>query len=123
MPERRLVAGTEIVVQQRKLLRQRVVVRRDIASEFHERRIAVPLRHVSEHLVVGAVFLDDVEHVLDRRALPEMHGDRIVRRSMPILVVVTVDRLDPGHSIAIGRRGSIVVTWRQHVVVRREPAS
>ena len=90
MPERRLIAGTVVVVEQRELLGQRVVIRRDVASELHERRIAVALRHVAEHLIVGAVLLDDVEDVLDRRPLAEMHRDRIVRRSMPILVVIIV---------------------------------
>jgi hypothetical protein len=75
MPQCRLVAGTIVVIEQRKLLGERMMIRRDIAPELHERGIAVALRHIAEHLIVGAVLLEDVEDVLDRRTLAQMHRD------------------------------------------------
>src|SRR5206468_10696739 len=54
------------VVQQYKLLGESMVVGGDITAEMHEGRIPVSLRQISEDLVVGAVLLDDVEHVLEK---------------------------------------------------------
>ena len=55
------------VVQQHELLGQLVMVGRHVAAEHHQRRVAVAPGQVAEDLVVGAVLLDDVEDVLDRR--------------------------------------------------------
>ncbi len=88
MAERGLISRPVVVVEQHELLRKRVVVRRHVAPEQHERRIAVPLRHVSEHLVIGAVLLDDVEDVPDRGGLPEVHRDRARAWRVAVTVVV-----------------------------------
>ena len=59
------------VVQQHVVAGQLVVVGRDVLAVHDECRIAVARRaalgilEIAEHLVVGAVLLDDVEHVLD----------------------------------------------------------
>jgi hypothetical protein len=42
-----------------------VQVRRDRRAELGERRVAVALRQVAQNLIAGAVFLDDVDDVLD----------------------------------------------------------
>ena len=57
-------------------LRQGVVIGRHLFAEDGQARIAVALLHVAEHLVVGAVLLDDVDDVLeDRRlAVSSRHG-------------------------------------------------
>jgi hypothetical protein len=111
MPERGLVAGTVVVVEQGELLGQRVMIRRHIASEFHDGRIAIALRHVAEHLIGGAIFLDDVEDVLDRRALSGMHRNAM-RRPLVAIPVVSA----PIIGVAISGRSVVVDRW-QHVVV------
>ena len=45
-----------------------MLVGRHFAAENGQARIAVAALHVAEHLVVGAVLLDDVQDVLDGRA-------------------------------------------------------
>jgi ribosomal protein S16 len=55
------------VVEEHETLCQPVGVGGHVAPEQRQRRIAVALREIAEHLVVGAVLSDDVEHVLDRR--------------------------------------------------------
>ncbi len=60
------------VVEQHELLGQLVVVGRHVAPEHHQRRVAVASGHVAEDLVVGAILLDDVEHVLDRRRVADL---------------------------------------------------
>ncbi len=57
----------EEAVEQPEPVGERVMVHRDGSREEHEARIPVALRVVAEHLIVGAVFLDDVDHVLERR--------------------------------------------------------
>jgi hypothetical protein len=42
-----------------------VLVRRDHLRELGELRISVTPRHISEYLVVGAVFLNDIYDMLD----------------------------------------------------------
>ena len=65
------------VVQEHELAGQGVVVGRDGLGEQADVRIAVAFFHVAEDLVVGAVFLDDVDDVLDRRRLADLGGDRV----------------------------------------------
>ena len=65
------------VVEEDELPRQGMVVRRDALGKEAERRVAVPLRHVAEDLVVGAVLLDHVDHVLDRALRPGGERDRM----------------------------------------------
>src|SRR5208337_1462853 len=53
------------VVKDAELPRQFVLVGRDVFAIHHQRGIAVGLADVAEELVVGAVFLDDVDDVLN----------------------------------------------------------
>ena len=69
-------ARTIEVVEQDKLLRQGMLVRCDRARKQHQRRVAVALGHVAENLVIGSVFLDDVDDMLDRRRLAMALGHR-----------------------------------------------
>ena len=55
------------VVEQHEFARQLVMIGRDVLAEQHQRGIAVAFLHVAEHLIVGAILLDDVDDVLDRR--------------------------------------------------------
>ena len=54
------------VVKQHILLGEGAVVRRDVIPEDTQIRIAITLWKVSKDLIVGSVFLDDVDHILDR---------------------------------------------------------
>ena len=59
------------VIKQHILIGEGVVVRRNLGSELHERRITIAKRHIAKNLVIGAVFLDDINHVLDGVVLTE----------------------------------------------------
>ena len=72
-----LRVGVE-VVEQNEVARQRMNVRRDLLREQAERAIAVALRQIAQHLVVRAVFLDDVNDMADRRRAAHRPGDRVV---------------------------------------------
>ena len=76
---RHFAAAVE-VVEQDELLGQRVLVRRDVAAEQRQARIAVALLQIAEHLIVGAVLFHDEEHVLDRRACADRRRNHGVRR-------------------------------------------
>ena len=54
----------------------------DAVVEDRERGVAVPRRDIPEHLVVGAVLADHVEHVRDGRAIADAARDRR-RRGRP----------------------------------------
>ena len=71
-------AGAVGVVEQHELAGQLVLVGRDALAEDAEGRVAVALFHVAQHLVVGAVLLDDVDDVLEdaRFAHALGHGAR-----------------------------------------------
>src|SRR5262249_30662330 len=88
------------------LLGQRVVIRAHVASELHQRGVAVPLRQVAEDLIVGAVLLDDVEDVLDRRALAHVHGDGV----RAVVAVATVAFGAPGGRLVVAER------WLRHLL-------
>src|ERR1019366_1225549 len=53
------------IVEQDEFARQFVQVGGDVFPEEDQRGVAVALFHVAQHLVVGAVFLDDVDDVLN----------------------------------------------------------
>ncbi len=53
------------IVEHAELQRQLVLVGRDVGAIHGEGRIAVAGLQIAENLVVGAVFFDDVDHVLD----------------------------------------------------------
>ena len=86
------------VVEQDELAGERVGVGRDLLAEEAEARIAVAFRHVAEDLIVGAVFLDDVEDVPDRRCAADRARDRrgrgSSRRPQAHGVAVRRDRVD-----------------------------
>src|SRR5262245_4467691 len=63
------------VVEENELFGDSVAIWRDVTPEEHQRWIAVALRKVAKHLIVGPVLHDDVEHVLDRRALADFGWD------------------------------------------------
>ena len=68
------------VVEQHELVDQLVMVGRHLLAEDAQIGVAVAPLHVAEHLVVGAVLLDDVQHVLDRRGLAMTLRNRPWRR-------------------------------------------
>ena len=53
------------IVEQDEFARQLVEIGRGVFAEEDQRRIAVALFHVAQHLIVAAIFLDDVDDVLD----------------------------------------------------------
>ena len=66
------------VVQQRKIADELVFIRRDAFAKDAQIGVAVAVRHVAEHLVVGAVFLDDVNDMLKDAGFADAfrHGPR-----------------------------------------------
>ena len=54
------------------------MIRRGRFVEQRQRRIAVAFADFAEHLIVGAVLLDDVDHVLDGRRLSRLRIDHAV---------------------------------------------
>ena len=62
------------VVEQHELAGELVVVGRHLLAEHHELGIAVPFFDVAEHLIVGAILFDDVNHVFDRAGSPTRLG-------------------------------------------------
>ena len=59
------------VVEQHELAADLVLVGGDVFAEDAQVLAAVALRHVTEHLIVRTVFLDDIDHVLDRGRLAD----------------------------------------------------
>ncbi len=53
-----------------------VQVGRNFLAEKVKCLIAVALAHVAEHLIVGAVFFDDVDDVLNRRKMAVVLGKK-----------------------------------------------
>ena len=70
------------VVEQHKVARQPVVVGSDALVEQAKARVAIAFGQVAEDLIVGAIFLDDVNAILDRSGLTHFNGDRIVGRAL-----------------------------------------
>src|SRR5664280_796107 len=42
---------------------------RNVLAKQHQARVAVTLRYIAKHLIVGAVLLDDVDHMRDLAGL------------------------------------------------------
>src|SRR5688572_32019577 len=82
------------VVEQDELTRKLVVVRRDLFREQTKRGIAIAFGHIAEHLVVSAVFFDDVKAILDGGGFARAQRNGVV-------------------SLAIGHTGE----WRGHALV------
>ena len=62
------------IIDQEKLFGQAVLVGRHRTSENGESRVAVALWQVPKNLIVGAVLLDDINDMLDRRTHPHPIG-------------------------------------------------
>jgi hypothetical protein len=60
--ERDCAAGIE-VVEENEMLGQGVMIRCNIAAVHDELLVSIAFRNVAENLDVGAVFLDDQEHM------------------------------------------------------------
>ena len=75
------------IVQQHKLLGQRVVVGRNFPAKMDQAAVAVSLRHVAQNLVVRPIFFDDVDDVFEDRTLtrPCRNGYRLPRRRSGVL--------------------------------------
>jgi len=67
--------GAVGVVQQDKLPGDPVLVGRELFAEDAEAGVTVAFGHVAENLVVGAVFLDDVDDVLEHAGLAHALGN------------------------------------------------
>ncbi len=65
------------IIQQHKVTGQPVLVRRDALRENAEARIAVAQWQVAKDLIVGAIFLHDVDTILDRTAATRRGGNRV----------------------------------------------
>ena len=68
------------IIQQHETLCQRMLVWGDIPAKKQQGRISPSAGYICQHLVVGPVFLDDIEDILDRRGLSRPHRDRETRR-------------------------------------------
>ena len=74
------------VVEQHVIAGKLVLVWRDVFAEHADLRLAITQRfsagvfQVAEHLIVRTIFLDDVEHMLDRAGIADLAGDdRFIR--------------------------------------------
>ncbi len=83
------------IVEEDKLARQLVMIRSGVFVEQIQGRIAIALADLSQHLIVGAVFLDDVNDVLDRRRPAGLRVNHVV--------VGELRHVEPG--IVIWRKG------------------
>src|SRR5215470_11578738 len=83
------------VVEQYEFARQRVLIRRHVLAEEAEARIAVAFFHIAQHLVVGAVLFDHVDHMFDRRWGADAKRDRglLFRRARGFQHLVGVRRI------------------------------
>ena len=74
--------GADIeVVEQHEVIGDLVMIGRDVLAEEHQRRVAIALLDIAENLVVGAVFLHDVDDVLDGRGIGGTRGHGIASRN------------------------------------------
>src|SRR5205814_2088814 len=97
------------VVQQHELAHQLVVVGRHVLAEQAKLRRAVPLLDIAEHLVVSAIFLDDVDAVLDRARAAGLRGDRVERRHIADHPGVGARLLGVFPDGAVGYRAALMV--------------
>ncbi len=72
-------AGAVDVVEQHKVTDELVLVRRHALAEDAEARIAVAGWHIAQHLVVAAVFLDDIDDVLEHARFTDAFRHRLWR--------------------------------------------
>ncbi len=57
------LAAVVKVVEHTELPRQLVLVGRDVVAVHHQRWVAIGFLDVAEDLIVGAILLDDVDHM------------------------------------------------------------
>ena len=69
-------AATIGVVQQAKIADDFVFVRRHALAENAQIRVAVAFAHVAKHLIVSAIFLDDIDDVLENAWLADAFWHR-----------------------------------------------
>ena len=89
-----------------------MLVRRDPLREKAQRRVAVALADVAQHLVVGAVLLDDVDAMFDRAGPADRGGDGVVclgcaayRRSIRLQRAASISRASEFRHVAgLGHR-------------------
>ena len=70
-----------VVVENDEVLREAVGVWRGGAAKLDELRVAIAAPEVTEDLIEFFVLLDDVNHVLDRRRIPELQRHGLERSS------------------------------------------
>src|SRR5262245_54025131 len=90
------------VVQRDEVAREPVMIRSDIPTELCQGRVAVALTQVAQHLIVGSVFFDDVEHMIDAQT-PQVGGGGMIRRGVE-RIVVGADGLRRQAQISAGER-------------------
>ena len=111
----RLAARVVEIVEEREALHQRVRVRRVLAAEHCQRGVAIAGGHVAQNLIIGAVFTDDQEHVLDQRRIADLRrdcdrlgvraatGGRLdVLRQIPVVVLENLRSSSPPRSRLFG---------------------
>ena len=103
----RLAAGVVEVVEKREALHQRVRVGSDSRRRRRpSERVAIAARNIAQDLIVGAVFTNDHEYVLDQRRIADLlrDSDRLGMRAAAsgsldiprqVPVVVQVDLIRP----------------------------
>ena len=72
------------IIQQHKLIDERMVVRCYIFAKDTKAAIAVPFGNVPEQLIVGSVFFNNVNTMLDRTGFSYLRGNRIVGGSLSL---------------------------------------
>ena len=65
MPVAGDVAAVVEIVENPELPRQLVLIGSDLLAVHGERWIAVGFGEIAEHLIVGAIFLNDVDHMMN----------------------------------------------------------
>src|SRR5438445_13796726 len=68
------------IIQQHKLTRQLVVIRRDALGKQAKLGVAISLWKIAEDLIVSPILLDDIKTVANRTRLPWLERNRIIRR-------------------------------------------
>ena len=81
---RNLAAVVE-VVEQPELPRQLMLVRRDVLTIHRQRRIAVAHAYVTKELIVGAILLDDVNHMVNQDSYQPLNGMAFARPLIRLL--------------------------------------
>ena len=121
MPVRTEYSTAVKVIQQHEFFDELVMIRRHLATEDAQAWIAFAFLDIAKHLVVGAIFFDDVQHMLEHRrlAVPLRHRPRLdVGRGGASALIDSVSRLFSrtvfvyaGNSSVAGSLSSVSVPW------------